>query len=520
MPISIITDIQQRIPSSNPNFIQAETDNYVILSGTPGVWVYNISQPDNNSTMDFTFGNDTFTITFKTTPNDSGYEANRPNDLTTMNQFVGYLLKNRFLARWFEISSTWSGSAGTFTLTQKEVSSDLIYSATPSGTSNIGLDSGASTVQVNRTFQENFKMMCDLEHYYQIYDLVNPLYTRLLATLESTPGPLAGIGDWASFFNVSDVMRSVLSYDPPEYDENDTLVCPNMVAYFKYRLYEMYGSPSLPYYIEETFLTYTAILSKLSFSEHSNLDFNADYCTATYRKFLSNRPSGCWTNKEAPQYLYAFYKPTETSSKLYVKLYYDDGTTSADTLIRTVAVDPSGHFGRVVRAAVGYDHLDLDTIAGVKIVHHYECWLETASDRITEIFTFTVDLRPYQHNNYILFSSPKGGFDTLWCRGELNYARDNFGEETMSPILPGYDNGNISLRNTGFQEQFEFNTGIIESIDELRWASEIAIAEEVYWMKDGALKRIVIDQKSVKDLDSSLENIHSISFKAQLANLE
>jgi len=520
MAISIVLDISDRIPVGNPNNIMATTDNYLLTNGIAGIWKFNISQPDDNSTMDFTFGNESFTITFKTSPDDSGYEANRPNDLTSMNTFVSYLYKNHFLAKWFHITSTWSGSAGTFTLTQKEIDGDLIFSASPSGTSNIGLDSGGSTAQVARQYRENFKMLCDIEYFYQIYSLVNPLYTRLIATLESTPGQFPGIGDWTSYFNVSDIMRAYVSYNPPAFNENTTELCENMIAHFEYKLYEMYGIPAIPYYLEKTSLNYQAFISKLPFFEHSEQDFKADYCTATYRKFLSRRPSGVWTNKDAPQYLYFYMQSGETTAKTYVKAYYDDGTSSASTLVRTFSVTPSGHYGRIIRTAVGYSQMALDTLAGSKTVHHYECWIENASARVSEYFNFTVDSRPYEQNNYLLFNSILGGFDTLWLRGEVMHGKDSYGEESIAPLLPEYTNGNFSLKNSGHQDFIVFNTGHLDSKEELSWASEISDAEEVYWVNDGYLKKVIVDQKSIKDLFNSLESVYSLEIKIKMANLE
>lgn len=458
-------------------------------------------------------------LTTKNTADASGYQTNRPNDTATMTAFVATLKANYLLGKYFTITDGgWTSGVGTFTITQREKTTDTVLTYAFEAGSNVAYTATGSTAPVAPTYQPNFKIKCEIMHRYDFSDLTK---LRSAATLEGVP-KLVG-SEWQVDFNFEKILRSLVVYDKPAFGETTHSLCNNMIAYYGYKIMESYGDPILPYYMQDftqTTTPYAVILSREPFAIHGAETWNTRYTSAAYNKFLHNRPAKLVTNTAAPQYLYSYVKSVGTQSRTYIKVYYEDGTDSGDTLVRTLS-HSFGHKGRIMRTNAGYDALGIGALDPTKIVDYYEVWITDSSIlQVTEKYKFSVDFAKYEQNNYILFSNPLGGFDTAWLRGELAFNKEYFGTDTVNAILPGYTQGNFNSHNTGEQWQYEFNSGQLASKEELRWMKQIAQAEEVYYIGSSEYVKLIVDRKSINGDDNTLDNLNFFSFKARVANLE
>ena len=518
--ITVTTDLDKQIPAGNPAWLACRTDNYRLVAGTLGIWTFTMTgTPDTDSTFTFNFGDYSIVMTAKVAPDTSGYQTNKPADVVTFDTFVNDCLhRNYYLNKHFTITHTaWSAGVGTFTLTQKDYDPDTVLTTSFSSSPDSKTAPTSTTAAVAQSFQENFKLKCDIVHLYDRTDLTK---TRTIATLESTP-KLDG-SYFVSTFDFQRVLRSLVSHNAPAFGETTHALCLSQLANFGYILYEVYGDPIMPYFMfdnSQPAQPWQALLSRLLFADHIALDFNAQYCTNTYRKLLHNRPALLRTNAAAPQYIYSYIKRVATAAKTYMQVFYEDGTFTAPTLVRTLSL--SYYDGDIVRSAVGYNALGIGALDPSLVVDYYKVWMaDSAGTRVTEEYSFSVDLAPYEQNNYLLFSNPLGGFDTAWLRGELGFNKDYFGDQTVNAILPGYTAGNINSRNTGSQWQYEFNSGQLANREELRHMCQIAEAEEVYYVGASSLVKLVVDRKSLEMIDNTMENLFSLSFKCRVANLE
>jgi len=520
MAITINTDLDSQVPAGNPDWLRLKTDNYVAAAGTLGVWVFEINgQPAVDKTLTFTFGEYEIILTTKNTADASGYQTNRPNDTATMTAFVACLNLNYLLSKYFVITDGgWTSGVGKFTITQREKTTDTVLTYAFESGSNVAYTATGSTAPVAPSYQPNFKLKCEILHRYDFTDLTK---LRTAATLEGVP-KLVG-SEWQVDFNFQKILRSLVNFDKPAYGETTHSLCDSMIAYYGYKIMESYGEPILPYYMQDfsqTGTPYATVLSREPFAIHGAETWNTRYTSAAFNKFLHNRPTLLQTNADANQYLYSYVKSGKTQSRTYIKVYYEDGTDSGDTLVRTLS--HSGTYkGRIMRTNAGYNALGVGALDPSKIVDYYEVWIADSSIlQVTEKYKFSVDFSKYEHNNYILFSNPLGGFDTAWLRGELGFNKEYFGIDTVNAILPGYTQGNMNSQNTGEQWQYEFNSGQLASKEELRWMAQIAQAEEVYYIGATDYVKLIVDRKSVDPVDNTMESLNAFSFKARVANLE
>ena len=239
-------------------------------------------------------------------------------------------------------------------------------------------------------------------------------------------------------------------------------------------------------------------LAALNGVSYSLLDF-----ITSFKAFLTWQPSSKAISLTQKEKLFYLVFDDIKVIKSFVKLYFTDGTSSANQSVETVAVDQF----KVFEFFTGYQALGISDRAGVKTVLKYDFWLEDDSgNRKSQVRTFEIDFRKYPYERIFIFRNSFGAFDVFRATGRkkvLNQYERLVLEKNISEI--SVTQQYQILENVTFQ----VNIGYV-SKNTKNWLRELLLSEEVYEVIGNYKFPINIqnnnvdffdDQKTIHDLD-------------------
>ncbi len=530
------TPLQPVILSHNPIYYDLQTDKYLTVNGTKQVFKIYLKEtggnPANNDEITLTFNDFTITLTFKTTPDDSGLQLPLYNTAVnaSYDDVEAALRANYYLSTYFVMTVTTIVGSGTFgkeyVFTQRDRPQEFrLLSSSSFNTAKV--ETTITTAYVARQYKGGYKAFLD------VYEQVNKAgareYNNKIATLEghSTPEGIINF-DLASLFR----KWNKLQPDFPRVLVDDIYPCPNVMRYFYLNCGEMYGNPALVAHNvtdPETVGTdpyKKVILGGLNFLGVPNNNFYDDYIDAGANKFLTTQVSGKKVvNKACPTYLYHYLN---TSSPVHVKgtLYFDDGTNANfNGPINGAALPAEVIYGY----SVGYNDLNLDSlITSTKDAMKYEVWLEDgSSNRISEKFMFEVDTRYNVYNNYFFCHNPFGGIDTIWMTGTFMETPEFSGVELQKAVVTDYTEGNIDTVDSQLRKSFAANTGWKRYKEEMEHIRIMLQSNHVRWLPDAAHLpgytepiKVNIVKESIGEWPADTNNIFGLNFEFKLSHFE
>ena len=527
MTLSKITVPDSVVLSHNVIPVTLETDKYRSTLGTKQVLKL-VCTTNTTAGKKLTIGWQEFDmdLVFATTPDDSGMQLPLYDKalITGFDSLLAAFKTNYYLDRYYVIALVVSGSAGayvgTFTFTQRSFGQSWA-AASFTGDDPTKYAPTIDVAQVMPVYAANYRFLCDI--FYQFNPASARSYSNFIAQLDAS-GNDENIGK----FNLQEIFKKWSTLTPNFPTTNDFQECPDVIKNYYLVFSESYGSVEMAKNTITEPATLGAglynqvILGGLAYLEHPVSTFLADYIDATYNKFLTRHISGKTTvNKQMEHWLSWYQKADVTDLKLKVTLYMSDGTS-----VTVTKTTNTGSFSgkKIYQVAVGYNELalDLDLTALTEPIK-YEVWAEDgASVRLTEKFTFAVDLRYNEYNNYLYYHNCLGGIDTEWITGAVLQTPEVSGNELVYATQNDYEIGNIDIRNSKTRYSYDFNTGFKQNKNEIVHLIEMLQSNNVRWLPDPKIRsgnftstnlmKVVIDKGSIKEWVNDVDSIYSLSF--------
>lgn len=514
--------------------IKAISDKYVVSA--PIKQVLKIHFKDNTSagkTIVFTWNDFTTTLTFVSgTPTSDGnelplYNASSAGGYASL---LGYIGSNYYLYKYFDMTSTITLVGSLYELellfTQKEFNQDF------KAISIVGNDAtkyvpSILTAQANTIYNPNFRLLADV---YEQSNVSGAREFTLIAEMESAMDK-----DDIAEFNIGETLDKwqKLYANFPEMGETTIQGCDNVLRGYWLMISESYGEPDqakgqrrVPNFISAPYIYNKVLKGGVPFLKYPGNTFWADYCDAAEVKFLTNKRSGktrvCQQQKH---WLYFYNKTANSNLKVSGVLTLENGSTVNFTY-GLLAGSSAGE--RVYRAPVGFMQMGLHTLLAGDIPQKYEVWISNNSNtQLSEKFTFLVDIRNNEFNNFIYYHNALGGVDTLWLTGECAKVNTYIGTEVQLAIANNYTIGNAQMRNNKTRLGYIFDTGYKANLEEITQLEELINSDDVRWLPDSIVKpgytdliKIIVDKESASDMPTAGSTKFSLNFKAKEAHYE
>jgi hypothetical protein len=513
----------------NPVAIKLETDNYIVTPGEKASdFLEFTGDPAENETITINFLTSSLIFTFKDNPDDSGLQLQTNKislGLNTGQWVIEYFIKkgllaNHYINENYNLSVFTSSSTGALLYFEaKEAGEAYDYSIT-SACANFSV--WVSHVDgVDMVAQPNFTIINDLF----VEDTFNSGAYKKAISQGAAPDE-----NFQAEFRIEGVLKGFLSPEPPTFNQAAITQCSKMCKRYKYRFAESYGatptikkySPAVAYIyntypnppfvdIEESAELHWALLAQLPFTDFPSNTFNEDYILHhTTRKFLTSQPAVKKISEAQQEYLFYFNHQGSGTLTLWAKIYFSDSTTTEQQMLSKVDI-----IQQVYIFPAGYTQVGIDDVNPAKTVTKYELYAKHLETGYTsERRTYILDRNYYRNNNYFLFLNRLGGFDTIWCRGEVEkkgvYERDFF-----SRILPtAYANSDAETESLSNGNNFEyvFNTGWI-SLDYLNYMDEFFDTTRIYKIESDFFQRMNMLGKDQEFYDTADINKPAHQFK-------
>lgn len=256
------------------------------------------------------------------------------------------------------------------------------------------------------TYADNYRMFLD------VYTQNGVLANKVL--------PLDGLPDdsqMVNFRSINKDLKSLIPFNLPTYSTGSgKYELGNYVAFYT-KLCDYFGAPARERLYKQLPATNNFIMLNGAAAQSRITDnYLLPYFTDTV-KFLTNMLSSqVVLSPTQLQWLSAYINKATgiTTLLVRIKMYYTDGTSSADT----TALTTTANGGSIVTITCGYGQLGISALkAADKTVAKYEVWLSDGSTILTEKFTFKLDYSFYRNSRYFLFSNSYGQAETIWIRG-------------------------------------------------------------------------------------------------------
>lgn len=444
-----------------------------------------------------------FTFTFKTSPDDSGFQLYAGK---TVNDTIDELQYNYYLTKHFDI--TLHGS-DNIKFKAKEVGSQ--YQITFDLSNITAYTNGGSTIGVDPIKNENYKLFIQLLVSSHGADSFEELFTTFLDPDE----------DDKVYFYPGCILKNAFTSAPLPGFNSTTIETwlPAMLDYY-IRYSEYYGSdPTIKKLVEHKAIS--LINGKLHNDKWPTHNFLTDL--ATSKIFLTNKPVSQDTWDFAHQYLF-FMNYIESSYDMtaYFDITYDDGTTDTQQVSLTALATSMEH---IYCIPVGMDQVDLLSQSPSKTIAFYKVYLMHDTSRISEERYFYRIPQP-MNSLQILFKNNYGCLDSLLCyNAKVQFKHDSVFVEKLLTVYYTMKEGNNSSM---LKEQFltiSTNTGYL-SAEEIYQLAELFENNTAYLV--GATKYIKIELVSnsftLIDTKNNMQNFEirfrlSVSGSASLTEI-
>lgn len=233
-------------------------------------------------------------------------------------------------------------------------------------------------------------------------------------------------------------------------------------------LQESYSSESTAFYVMKGGVSNR----QLAMWNTDGLDFHAVYIDGL--KFLTQRPSGDYVHPN--QQVKLWYVPkTAYSATVYVKGYYDDGTT----VTKTASASLTAWKLYEINCNPVLHGLTLEP-TGTKMLS-YDVWLMAGAGDISDVRNFTIDWKYCERPFYLMFANSLGGIDDVYLGG---FATEKYQTESTAIQRPPQStdtvyNATIMTPNKKGQNVFTINTGW-KTATQMRHIRDMLVSRNVW----------------------------------------
>ncbi len=489
----------------NPLYVTLQTNNYLTASGVASVIVLEFTNnPADGDTLVVTWASGSLHFTFKTTPDKSGLQLPEYTSGTLFNYInntlVPALLANYTLNEYFYFNTATGTSPVSLTMTAKNTGAAYTISSVTSSTAAFATSGAvAGVTQVRRS---GFNIICD------VYIEGTPYYTKAVA-LDAVPTDQG----FATFVFDNEI-RAYLGSDRPGPGDSSPHVCPNMMKKYYFKYGEQYGGSAK---FMETSDIKKAVLSMQNYEVWRDHNFQLDFFSNAPIKFLTNQPRKKRISPDQDEWLYFFHDETGDLD-MYVDIYYTDGTSEL-----AYNITSGSQTGQLIyRLPAGFhNNPDIGSAhPGRQIKKYVFSAKSQASGTTSQSIEYTIDHNFYKNNFFLFFRNMLGGYDTLWCRGDM-ISNKNYVFSEWSPILPpDYHVGDAAIiqQLDSNLRGWEFNTGWI-SKDYKEYLDEFFSSPDRLLISDSFLLPVNIAESEIVTKDTSATTfMYNFKLKAAFEN--
>ncbi len=428
------------------------------------------------ATITFTWGSHTLTLKNKNKTLISGWDYIIYTDQQLILQsFIDALNRDYYFSRDFNVVITAYGSPIKYRLDITAKSSGADYDL------SCVINNGWSviTAGTDKTLRENYRIGWQV----QVYNATTLTWDDMgEVQLESVDED----GDIS--IDVSEFLQRDVSGHftwPQIYTNNMSAV--DIVDTFRVKYMEYYGATPLFYPVAYSTPS-ICIQGRISQLRMASIIQQG----LTYYKFLTNSekpltfaPKEKLISIKQRELLYYFCPIPLTSIRLYVKAYYTDGTTSADTMVKQITAAAGTTFvNTIIEIFCGYSATGVGLIDANKTVSKYQVWLtNSANGKIMEIRTFLVDQRYNEYERYFVYRNKLGLYEIFRTTG-ISFANLRTEKGFIKVPLNGdYDITERSTKQSSVEKEVSItqNSGFIEDINIINYISEFLESADAYF---------------------------------------
>jgi len=344
------------------------------------------------------------------------------------------------------------------------------------------------------------------ENNYRIYCEVQVELVNGSNSFEKTPHFELEPFDGQAIFYLNSAFRKVLHATPPATDQSTIVENTDRVKRFKVLTGELYNELLEPESLTESDI-HTVLLGGVNELDYTNPPM-ANW--AIDKRVLSHLPSDSLWHADTPFFLSYFVPSAISQLKTRATAYYSDGTSNTADLKTTAAA-----FGKVFTAPIGPTNGGIMALEPTKTLLYYKIWLADQSDNaLSEEFTIRVHRLPIRFPRFYTYLNSLGGFDTLYCFGEL-IKRPAFDKVISSRFL-GHDydpqKGAEQASRGINRSEFEQSTGFFMP----NWqevSEEIIQSDHVFQLQNDRWAPIIVTDGGTQSQDKTNQKYQRFKYR-------
>jgi len=496
MTLTVTKNLETICPVDNPKVVSIATDNQYSTAGVTAKLYLKFSVTDENpgSNLVFSWNGKVLTMTLAPVPDDSGNQMHPATVGQTLSDWLVILcadLKaNYYLSKDFEISVSGYDTLRFIARKAGELY-NLEFIENEGTIEGITLDPAAI---------DGIDPV--LRNFYNLILQVKSLTSEDLLGQDMVSPDLAGL----CTFDIHDLLCDYLT---PEFDwphENGFTHVPRIkfIKQFRVQYAESYDREFKKLFTLSG--DHYAILGGFDYKILAALNgiaYSLSEFITTFKAFLTWQP--ILKRISTIQRDKLFYLVFNDISNLvsFVKIYYTDGTSSANTQIA------SFHAAQWEVHEFFTDYISLDIAAKLpqgKSCLKYDFWLQDeANNIISQVRTYEIEFRQQQFSHTFIFRNSFGAYDVFRATGRKKHNNKygrmvlerNFSEYTLEQQYQILES-----------ESFQVNSGYISKTTK-NWLRELMLSEEVFEILGDYKFPILIQNEEVDNIDD-LETIYEV----------
>lgn len=307
-------------------------------------------------------------------------------------------------------------------------------------------------------------------------------------------------------FYLNSAFRKLLTATPPEPDQNTIVENTDRVKRFKVFTGELFNELEEPESLVESDI-YTVLLGGVNDMEYTHPPM-ANWITE--KKVLSHLPEVTLLHTGTPFFLSYFVPSAITQLKTRATAYFADGTSNTATLKTSVAA-----FGQVLTAPIGPTNGDLMDLEPTKTLIYYKIWLaDQADNALSAEFTIRIHRMPVRFPRFYTYLNSLGGYDTLYCYGEL--IKNPQFDKVISSRFLGHNytplqGSEVSTRAIN-RSEFEQSTGYF--MPDWQYVSEeILQSDQAFYLQNEQWQPITVLDGGVQSQEKSNQKYQRFKYR-------
>ena len=451
--------------AGNPMPLELQTNNHQTATGAKSVHTINFTAgPTNNETMTFSWLAFDVTITFKTTPDTSGYQVPAWDGVTALAQWLETILvpalqKNYLINSAYQIGEDYGNPK--IILTARQIGTDFNFGFTDTS-SGISGDT-QTTAGTNNTYRPNFSLIVQL--YYS---------QKNATTLNTTQLELPPINNIA-VFNLAEILENDLPANTIP-THGSTVIQDNSAAILQYYFNTAEKHDTQVQQITKSATKY-AIQGGLAVADAARLDYYTDILPT--KKLLTWAPATQSIHTNQPLFI-NYYHATGSNFQINITTTQTDGSTTTGVLFTKTAA-ANTLFCIPVTVAQIEIALSVTNIASFTFFVSAQA---DDSNAYSETLLIKIDQTPKPEENWFLFKNSFGVYETFRCTGEsaenLQSTRKEF--SSLLPANAGVLDRSRKALNVDAEMYREVNTGW-KNKDEAQHMVDLFLSDDVYQIK-------------------------------------